>query len=119
MHPDIIRLSGSATGRSRAVVHGGFAWTVATARTKSLDLAGQTTETLAQIEANLLDCGTDKTRLLTATVYLTDISHKAEMDGVWNTWVADGCWPQRACVQAALAPGDLVEIVAMAAMPSR
>lgn len=119
MQPDITRLKGSATGRSRGVIHGGFVWTVATSRDKAAGMAAQTENALAQIDATLREAGTDKTRLLTATIYLTDMATKAEMDAAWNRWVAPDGWPQRACVQAALAPGDLVEIVVMAAMPPR
>lgn len=119
MQQDITRLPGSAAGRSRAVIHGGLAWTVATARDKSLDLAGQTADALAQIAATLAECGTSPSRLLTATVYVTDIARKEEMDRVWRDWIPGDGWPQRACVQAALAPGDLVEIVVTAALPPR
>lgn len=119
MTPDILRLPGSAAGRSRAVVHGGFAWTVATARDKSRDLAGQTADALAQIAATLAECGTGPARLITATIYLADIARKEEMDRVWREWIPADGWPQRACVQAALAPGDLIEIVVMAALPPR
>ncbi len=119
MTPDIHRLPGHAAGRSRAVIHGGFAWTVATARDKSRDLAGQTADALEQITATLAECGTGPSRLLTATVYVTDIARKEEMDRVWRAWIPADGWPQRACVQAALAPGDLVEIVVMAALPPR
>jgi enamine deaminase RidA (YjgF/YER057c/UK114 family) len=48
-------------------------------------------------------------------VYLTDINCKAEMDEVWNEWIGPKeNWPQRACVQAGLAPGVLVEITVIA-----
>lgn len=119
MAPDIFRLPGGAAGRSRAVIHGGFVWTVATARDKTRDLAGQTADALEQIAAALAECGTSPSRLLTATVYVTDIARKEEMDRAWRAWVPADGWPQRACVQAALAPGDLVKIVVMAALPPR
>jgi enamine deaminase RidA (YjgF/YER057c/UK114 family) len=70
---------------------------------------------LARIDQNLADAGSDKTRLLSATVYLTDIGRKAEMDAVWNAWIGTDNWPQRACVQAGLAPNTLVEITVIAA----
>ena len=49
------------------------------------------------------------------TVYLTEIANKVEMDEVWNAWIGPDNWPQRACVGVQLAPGDLVEIVVVAA----
>lgn len=114
---DIRRFRGSAAGRSRAVAYNGFVWTVATAADTSENVAGQTRQTLASLERSLEEAGTDKTRLLSATVYLVDMTTKAQMDAVWNAWVGPNPdhWPQRACVGGALAEGALVEIVLLAA----
>ena len=80
------------------------------------DLAEQTAATLAALDRSLSDAGSSRERILSATVYLTDISRKQEMDDVWCDWIGPAeNWPQRACVQAALAPGHLVEIVLVAA----
>jgi enamine deaminase RidA (YjgF/YER057c/UK114 family) len=92
-------------------------FTVATAA-GATSLTEQTRQVLARIEQNLGDAGSDKTRLLSATVYLSDIRRKAEMDEVWNEWIGQENWPQRACVQAGLAPGVLVEITVIAARRS-
>ena len=113
---NIERWQGDATGRSRASAWRDLVFTVATAPGDSV--AEQTRATLARITESLADAGADTTRLLSATVYLTDIANKAEMDAVWCEWVGDAAnWPQRACVQAALAPGTLVEITVIAARP--
>ena len=106
----IERLAGDARGRSRAVVCEGHVYTVATAADTTLDVGGQTEQTLAAIDRNLADSGTDKTRILSATVYLVDIARKAEMDAVWNAWIGPDNWPQRACVGAALHGDTVVEI---------
>jgi enamine deaminase RidA (YjgF/YER057c/UK114 family) len=111
---NIQRFPGTAQGRSRAVAFDNLVFTVATAA-GSTSLQDQTRQVLARIEQNLRDAGSDKTRLLSATVYLADISRKAEMDEVWNEWIGPEHWPQRACVQAGLSPGVLVEITAIAA----
>ena len=71
-------------------------------------------DALALIERSLIEAGSDKTKLLQATVYVTEISRKAEMDEVWNEWIGPDNWPQRACIGVDLAPGDLVEIVVIA-----
>ena len=113
---DINRISGTAVGRCRAVAHGGLVYAVATDPDESPGVAEQTRRTLAAIERNLLDAGSDKTRLLSATVYLTDISTKAEMDAEWNAWIGPDHWPQRACVQAGLAGDTRVEITVVAAL---
>jgi enamine deaminase RidA (YjgF/YER057c/UK114 family) len=111
---DIERWQGDATGRSRATAWRDLVFTVATAPGASV--AEQTRASLAQVSANLAEAGTDHTRLLCATVYLTDIANKAEMDAEWCEWIGEAAnWPQRACVQADLAPGTLVEITVVAA----
>jgi enamine deaminase RidA (YjgF/YER057c/UK114 family) len=114
---DIRRFRGSAQGRNRAVAHNGFVWTVATAADASQDVAGQTRQTLASLEKSLEEAGTDKTRIVSATIYLADMATKPQMDAVWNAWIGSNPdhWPQRACVGAALYEGATVEIVLLAA----
>ena len=92
-----------------------LAFAVATAAGPTTSVREQTRQVLARIEQSLQDAGSDKTRLLSATVYLTDIRHKAEMDEIWNEWIGPENWPQRACVQVVLAPDTLVEITVIAA----
>jgi enamine deaminase RidA (YjgF/YER057c/UK114 family) len=115
---DIQRFPGSAPGRSRAVSFESLVFTVATAAGPLTSLQDQTCQVLARIEQNLADADSDKTRLLSATVYLANIADKAEMDEVWNAWIGPDNWPQRACVQAGLAPNTLVEITVIAARRS-
>ncbi len=103
---------------SQAVVHGG---TVYVAGQVAQDRAGssvteQTREILARIDALLAAAGTDKTKLLQASIWLADIGTFEEMNGVWDAWVAPGCAPARATVEAKLAaPRYAVEIAAVAA----
>ena len=113
----IERIPGGAAGRSAAVKHGGFVFTVATAGgSASTSLAEQTRAALKALDGRLAAAGTDKSRLLSATVYLTDMSRKAEMDAEWLKWIDLDNAPQRACIGvAALAGNDLVEIVVIAA----
>ena len=84
---DIERWQGGARGRSRATAWRELVFTVATAPGPTV--AGQTRASLAQISANLAEAGTDHTRLLSATVYLTDIANKAQMDAEWCEWIGD------------------------------
>ena len=111
---EIRRTPGNAKGRCRIVSAGEFVWTVATAGGQGDSVAEQTQATLAQLEANLLEAGSGKGRIVEAVVYLTDMNKKAEMDAVWCDWIPADGWPNRACVGTALAPGDLVEIKVMA-----
>ena len=81
------------------------------------DIGGQTKQVLAQIDALLAEAGTDKARLLAATIYLPDIADFAAMNAVWDQWVVAGATPARATVEAALAaPEYKVEIQVVAAI---
>ena len=112
----IKRHSGSAEGRCRAVGFGDLVFTVATSSGEGADIAEQTRLTLDALEHNLIDAGSAKTRILSATVYLERIEDKAAMDAEWCSWIGPAeNWPQRACVQAQLANGTLVEINVIAA----
>ncbi len=113
----IKRFPGKHEGRCRAVVNGGLVYAVATDTTSAGSISEQTRLTLETLERTLLEAGSDKGRLLQATVYLRDMSMKADMDAVWCAWVGgEENWPQRACVGADLAGEDLVEIVVTAAL---
>jgi len=82
------------------------------------DISDQTRQVLAQIDALLSEAGTDKSQLLSATIYLPDIADFAEMNVIWEAWVVPGSTPARATVETALAgPEYLVEIQVVAAVP--
>lgn len=75
----------------------------------------QAKEILTRIERQLALSDTDKTRLVSAQVWLTDIATFDEFNAVWDAWIADGGKPVRACVEAALADPQLnVEIMVTA-----
>lgn len=81
------------------------------------DVRAQTRRVLEKIDALLAAAGTDKSRLLAATVYLSDIRYFDEMNAVWEAWVDKANPPTRATVEARLgAPKLLVEIVVTAAL---
>lgn len=111
----IKHIAGAVPTRSRAVVHDGLVFTVATAANKSPSLYEQTRETLAAIDRNLADANSDKSRMLSATVYITDMAQKPEMNRAWDEWVDMANPPQRACIGAVLEGDTLVEIVVTAA----
>jgi enamine deaminase RidA (YjgF/YER057c/UK114 family) len=112
----IERFHGGAAGRARATSYNGLVYTVATDSTNAATIAEQTRNTLAALDKNLAEAGSDKTRIIQATVYLADMSNKAAMDEVWCAWIGPKeNWPQRACVGANLAGANMVEIVIVAA----
>ena len=79
-------------------------------------VAEQTRDILSIIDGLLAKAGTDKTRLLSANIWPTDIGTFNEMNAVWDSWVAPGCAPARATVEAKLAsPQYKVEIAIVAA----
>lgn len=110
----IQRWTGGAQGRSKTTTDGRYVWTVATAKDKTGDMAAQTRDVLSIIEANLKEAGSDKTRMLQATVYIANMQLKGQMDLEWNKWVPAGGEPQRACVNVGLFERDLVEVVVVA-----
>ncbi|MCC7040872.1 MAG: RidA family protein [Burkholderiales bacterium] len=86
---------------------------------KSVDMAAQTQQVLATIDRLLGEVGSDKSRLLSATVYLPDMADFPTLNAVWERWVVPGATPARATVQAALAHPDYkVEIQIVATAPA-
>jgi enamine deaminase RidA (YjgF/YER057c/UK114 family) len=76
----------------------------------------QTQDILRQIDGFLAKAGTEKSKLLSANIWITDMAEFAEMNAVWDAWVAPGNTPARATVQARLASPDYkVEIMVVAA----
>lgn len=83
----------------------------------SLDMEGQTKQVLATIDRLLATAGTDKSRILMATVYVANMKEFESMNRAWDAWVAPGNAPPRATVEARLANPDYkVEIVVTAAL---
>jgi enamine deaminase RidA (YjgF/YER057c/UK114 family) len=103
---------------SMAVAHGGTVYLAGHVASdpKGKSVTEQTRDILAQIDARLAEAGSDKTKLLSANIWLTDMATFAEMNAVWDAWVAPGCTPARATVKADLATPDYkVEIAVIAA----
>jgi enamine deaminase RidA (YjgF/YER057c/UK114 family) len=113
---DINRFTRAGATRARAVVHGGRVYTVATSPVKSASMEVQTRAALEQLDLHLAEAGSHKSRLLTVTVYITDMACKPDMNRAWDAWVDIGNPPQRACIGAMLEGDDLIELVAVAAV---
>lgn len=80
------------------------------------DILGQTREVLGHIDRLLAEAGSDKSRILSTQIYITDMANFPAMNTVWEAWVVPGQTPPRATVEARLAdPACLVEIVVVAA----
>jgi enamine deaminase RidA (YjgF/YER057c/UK114 family) len=98
------------------VIYNGVVTTVATADAKQPSLYAQAADALAVIDRNLIEAGTDKSRILTAMVYITDMRNKPELNRAWDEWVDRANLPMRACLGVDLEGDDLVEIVVTAAI---
>ena len=114
---EIVRIDTRPRG-SRVVIYNGIVFVGGnTADDRTLDIRGQTQQVLAKIDARLAEAGTDKSRLLTAQIWLKDIADDfAGMNEIWDAWTALGSAPTRATAQCLMAsPQVLVEIVVTAA----
>jgi enamine deaminase RidA (YjgF/YER057c/UK114 family) len=103
---------------SRVVVHGDTVYLAGLTADKSAgqSVAAQTQEILGVIDGLLAKAGTDKSKLLQATIWLQDIRTVDEMNKVWDAWITPGCAPARACIEARLqSPAKMVEIRVTAA----
>lgn len=102
---------------SAAVQHNGIVYVAGqVADDLSLDVRGQTGQVLKKIDALLAASGTNKTKLLSANVWLTDIRNRDEMNAAWTAWTDPANLPARATVEAKLAdPRMLVEIMVVCA----
>ena len=80
-------------------------------------VADQTKNILDRIDGLLAEAGTDKTKILSATIWINTMADFAEMNSIWDAWVAEGCAPARACVESPqlARPDFTVEIGVIAA----
>ena len=103
---------------SKAVVHGNTVYLagIVAESPKGQSTTDQTKSVLSQIDALLKKAGTDKSKLISANIWITDMANFAEMNAVWDAWVSPGNTPARATVEAKLATPDYkVEIMVVAA----
>jgi len=107
---------------SQAAAHGEMVYLAGqvAADTVGTGVTAQTQQVLEQIDRLLAAAGSDKSRILSATIYLADIAGFAEMNAAWDAWVDRDEPPARATVEAKLAgPAYLVEIVVVAVRAPR
>src|ERR1043166_5270793 len=107
---------------SQVVIHGNTVYLagVVARNASGKSMTEQTQDVLKTIDGYLKQAGTDKSKLLSANIWITDMAKFAEMNAVWDAWVSPGNTPARATVQAGLAaPGYPVEIMGVAAKHPR
>lgn len=103
---------------SQLVIHNGIAYLAGQVGTQGASVTEQTNDILAKIDVLLAEAGSDKTNLLTAQIWLSDIGTQfAEMNAAWDAWVPNGHAPARWTGEAKLAtPEFYVEIIVTAAI---
>ncbi len=116
MNEDIKRI-GVGARMSEAVCYNGIVWLAGQVGKPGGSVGQQTADCLAEVDRILAAAGTDKTRILSAQIWLADMSTFSEMNAVWDTWVPAGHTPGRATGEAKLATPDyLVEVIVTAAL---
>ena len=112
----IERFPGLTPTRSRAVVNDDLVFTVAVAPDPvTPSMYEQTRKALARIDESLALCGSHKSKILSAIVYINGMPLKSEMNRAWDEWVDKAHPPMRACIGVELEPPHIVEIVVTAA----
>lgn len=113
----ITRLGTERRRMSRMVIHNGTVYLCGqVASDASKDISEQTQTMLDKVDGLLLEAGSDRQHMLSATIYIKDMKDFAAMNTVWDNWVIEGHSPARACVEAKMArPELLVEISVIAA----
>jgi len=112
----IERKRGVYDGRNKSSAYKDLVWTVATSSDTSVGIEQQTKLTLDTIQANLTELGSDKSRIVSAQVYIANMVEKQKMDVVWTNWLGSNPehWPQRACLGVNLEGEVLIEVTVTA-----
>jgi enamine deaminase RidA (YjgF/YER057c/UK114 family) len=112
----VIRRINTGEVLSQAVVHNNIVYVcgmTATDRTK--DVEDQTRQVFKRIDDVLALAGSDKSRILTATIWLADINARPAMTKIWKEWLPAADLPARAAMEAVMGDGILVEVMLQAA----
>ncbi len=102
---------------SQAVAYGNLVFLAGQValRAPGASVTDQTADILAKTDELLAEAGSDESKLISASIWLTDIATFNEMNAVWDAWIAPGNTPARACVESRLAaPQFAVEIAVIA-----
>ena len=101
---------------SQMVIHGDTIYLAGQVGTAGASVTQQTQDCLDKVDALLAEAGSDKTKILSTTIWMADMADFAEMNAVWDAWVPEGHAPARATGESKLATPDyLVEVIVVAA----
>jgi enamine deaminase RidA (YjgF/YER057c/UK114 family) len=108
---------GTGPRMSEAVAYNGILWVAGQLGTPGASVTDQTRQALAEVDRILAEAGTDKTRILSAQIWLADMATFAEMNVAWDAWLPQGHTPARATGEAKLATPDYkVEVIVTVAL---
>jgi len=94
---------------SQIVVHGDTVYLAGqVAADAGADISVQTQQVLEKIDTLLAEAGSDKSKILSAQIWIASMGHFAQMNEVWDAWIPSGHAPARACIEARLASPDLL-----------
>ena len=101
---------------SQLVIHGETVYLAGqVAKDADANITVQTQQVLDKVDALLAEAGSEKSKILSAQIWISNIGHFAAMNEVWDAWVAEGNAPARACIEARLASPDLLVEVGIVA----
>ncbi len=109
-----VRRIGAGPHLSHVAIHNGIVH-LAGVVSPGKSVREQTRNVLTGIDELLQSAGSDKSKILSATVWLTDMRHFDEMNRVWDRWVSPGSAPARACIEAKLSLLDFSVAIAVTA----
>jgi len=114
----ITRIGTDRLRMSKIVIHNNTVYLCGqVAKDSTQGIAEQTQTMLDKVEDLLIEAGSSREHILSATIYIKDMAHFQQMNAVWDDWVIEGHSPARACVQASMAREELlVEISVIAAV---
>ena len=117
---NITRIGTERRRMSKIVIHNDTIYLCGqVAKDSTANISEQTRSMLEKVDALLAEAGSDREHILSATLYIKDMSYFAEMNAVWDKWVIEGYSPARACVEASLARAELlIEISVIAVVKS-
>ena len=113
---DITRIGTERRRMSKIVIHNGTVYLCGqVAKNSDDDIKTQTSTMLDKVDELLVESGSDRKHILSATIYLKDMKYFSKMNEVWDDWIIEGHSPARACVEARLARPELLVAISIIA----
>ncbi len=113
----IIRIGTERRRMSKIIIHNDTIYLCGqVAKDSTANISEQTRSMLEKVDTLLAEAGSDRRHILSATIYIKNMSSFAEMNAVWDAWVIEGYSPARACVESSLARAELLVEISIIAV---